>query len=703
MKKLINSIFVFGALFFVAALSTSSVHAQTFTFGAAGDYANGGNFQATVAQAKAAGVAFQLVLGDLAYTTAEQSWCNVWNSNGVKPMIVSGNHDSGESSAGNINNYITFCPYSLGVPMTGTYGKQYYFDYPAGTPIARFIMIVPGLGGSFIGFSTNYSAGSAGYNFTSAAIDDARAKGIKWVIVGMHKNFISIMEKGNELGADLIPMLINKRVDVILQGHEHGYERSKQLTCATTNSYNASCVANSGDALTKGAGSIIHVIGTGGQGIRSINTSDSEVGYFKSYDVTTYGLGKFTVSPTQLTFNFVRSAGGSFTDSYTISGSGTVPTPTPTVVPTPTATVTPTVPPTATVRPTVTPTLTPTISPTVAPTIAPTPTIVPTGCSAVPTTFGTVNYNVSISTASTYMFWVRMMGLSDSANSLYMQVDNNCAVVVGDLNGSPANSWQWINYQDATPSRAISLNLSAGTHTLKLIGKEVGVKVDKILLVGSSCIPVNLGDNCLTTPTSQPTVAPSVTPTPTATQNPTSNPTPTVNPTSGPTATPRPTVQPTATPGGSTSGTIRVIEDASVNASNREYLYGSRTILEIDGAPQRRTVYMKFDAAPFGGSINSARLKLKIENGSDSQYYIREVSSNNWNQRTINYNNKPAVGLVIAQFNGGDEGSTTNIDLTSFVRTKLGREFTIEIDTKSDDGLNFYSMESSKKPYIEVR
>src|SRR3989344_4212055 len=58
----------------VFSLTPQSVFAQStpsFTFGAAGDYANGSNFQATATQVKAANPDFQIALGDFAYSTVE--------------------------------------------------------------------------------------------------------------------------------------------------------------------------------------------------------------------------------------------------------------------------------------------------------------------------------------------------------------------------------------------------------------------------------------------------------------------------------------------------------------------------------------------------------------------------------------------------------------------------------------------------------
>ena len=59
-------------------------------------------------------------------------------------------------------------------------------------------------------------------------------------------------------------LLFEKKVDVVLQGHEHGYERSKVLTCAVPGVYNQSCVAES-NPTQRGKGTTILVLGTGGK------------------------------------------------------------------------------------------------------------------------------------------------------------------------------------------------------------------------------------------------------------------------------------------------------------------------------------------------------------------------------------------------------------------------------------------------------
>ena len=308
--------------------------ADAFTFGVAGDFTLKVNFEATLAKVKEIKPELLLALGDLSYKSGgEADWCGRWAAAPAfkNLLLIAGNHDTGESLGGNIKKYIEQC----GTPALGiqeTYGRQYYFDYPAAASFARFIMVSPGLSGDTGGLDTNYKEGSAGYKFTVKAIDDARAAGIKWIFVGMHKNYISTMEKGNEISTDskrtFMTMLLNKRVDVVFQGHEHGYERSKQLATHVTNcpilptgTFSAGCVVDSDDALVKGAGTVIHVIGTGGKDMRSLDDRAERqyfVERFAYSDREAFGFGHFTVTPTRLTYAFVRSAGAAFSDAFTI-------------------------------------------------------------------------------------------------------------------------------------------------------------------------------------------------------------------------------------------------------------------------------------------------------------------------------------------------------------------------------------------------
>lgn len=568
MNKRLLTLFAIVVGIALISVNSASVQAATsFTFGAAGDFANGTPFHNTAAKVKLNNPAFLLGLGDLAYTTQEQSWCTYWKTtvgyNNIE--IISGNHDSGESSSGNINTYTTYCPYTLTSPITGTYGKQYYFDYPATNPIARFIAISAGLGGSFIGFDTNYAVGSQGYNFTSSAIDDARARGIKWVVVGMHKNCLTMATKSCSDGSNLEPiteLFINKKVDLVIQGHDHTYQRSKQIafnggTCTTStfrpNAYVSGCVVNDGSTgtYTKDAGTIFNILGMGGQGLYNINTADSEAPYFVKYMggnyQPTFGYNLFTVTDTQLSAQFIASNTGVFLDNFTINAGGTPPPPPPPADTTPPSQPTGL---TATAAsstqinlswtastdnvgvtgykvyrngsatPVGTPTtnsfndtgLTPSttysyyvVANDAAGNSSPNSSTVSAttqapACPVLPTDKGTATLVVNITAAGTYKVWSRIKGGGDTSNSYYLQIDNNCGVNVGDLAGMAANTWTWVDYQDGSATAKTSVNLTVGSHILKLIGREIGLKLDRVILTTDTiCVPVGTGDSCAST------------------------------------------------------------------------------------------------------------------------------------------------------------------------------------------------------------
>ena len=321
----------------IGALSPTSARtaahaAASFTYTAAGDYSQTRYTSANLSFMKTSGAAFNLALGDFSYaTTITGSVADAWSSYasgnvgaGFPFEIIPGDHDVSA-----LSNYAADLPDGLG--SGGTYAKQYYFDYPAGTPLARFIMIA---NGQIPGYY--YTKGSAGYNWVSSTIDSARAAGITWVIVGMYNDCFSLGSQHCSKD-DLLNLLVSKKVDLVLHAHKHDYQASKQLafngtTCTslTTASYNAACVVNATTSMVRGQGTVIVITGTGGATPQlSISPSDTALPYFRASNGAgtnvTWGVTQITISSTQLAERFVPVKGvkgsGSFTDSFTITGS----------------------------------------------------------------------------------------------------------------------------------------------------------------------------------------------------------------------------------------------------------------------------------------------------------------------------------------------------------------------------------------------
>ncbi len=318
--------FLIGGLGPVSAATSTS-----FSFAQAGDY---GYHPDTVANWNAIGTSgsnFVFALGDLLYSnnTTEQNWCNQFKGSITNVEVLVGNHETTESNGtlanpqgGSILKFIQYCPWtpSLGTEI-GSYGFQYYFDYPAVNPFARFILIEPAIwNATGVASEVSYANGTATQSWVGSTIDAARAQGIPWIIVGMHKVCISTGDEPCEIGQGIMRFLIYKKVDLVLQAHDHNYQRSKQLTCATRDFYDSSCVSNNGrrGLYAKGQGSVFLISGTGGEGPEPINATDPDNGYFAAYNTGTVGFTKYTVSQTSIQAQFVPVV-GTYTDSWSIT------------------------------------------------------------------------------------------------------------------------------------------------------------------------------------------------------------------------------------------------------------------------------------------------------------------------------------------------------------------------------------------------
>ncbi len=318
-----------------ATTGTDSVH-----FVAAGDWAASTQTSSVLDATRGSGADLGLALGDFSYgkTGQEKSWCDYVKSKvgATFPFeLISGNHESNGLN-GTIGAFTSCLPNRL-PGVTGTYGRQWYADVPASNPLVRFIMISPGL--QFPDGYYSYAKGTPRYQWTANAIDSARATGVPWVVVGYHKPCLSMTAVSCSSGPDLMNLMASKKVDLVLSGHNHLYERTKQLALSgacpqlVPGTARSACVADGDDALVQGAGTVFGTVGTGGAGLQGPSTGDPERPYFAAWAGKganpTWGLLDVTADRSRLSARFVPTSGGSFTDAFTItrpggSGTGTV-------------------------------------------------------------------------------------------------------------------------------------------------------------------------------------------------------------------------------------------------------------------------------------------------------------------------------------------------------------------------------------------
>jgi hypothetical protein len=123
-----------------------------------------------------------------------------------------------------------------------------------------------------------------------------------------------------------------------------------------------------------------------------------------------------------------------------------------------------------------------------------------TSCPPQDSSRGTVTSTFNVATSGSYNVWVRMAAQSATNDSVILEVDSTtCNVIMGDIS-VPTTGWKWVNYRNASTTNTVSVSLSAGSHSLKLIGREDGVKVDRVLFVpqDANCVPqdADKGNSC---------------------------------------------------------------------------------------------------------------------------------------------------------------------------------------------------------------
>jgi len=332
-KRTLVQLVVVGMLLAVVGAGSSAQGAGepgVVHFTAAGDFGSGAGVRSVLAGMHAQNPDMALAVGDLSYSTSEeQPWCDLVTSAmgaGFPFELLSGNHESSGQN-GNINDFSACLPNQL-PGLVGTYGRQWYVDVPQVDPIVRFVMISPNLPFTNPTSTPTYAVGTPEYDWTAAAIDGARNTGVPWVVVGMHKPCFSLGQYNCDVGADLTNLLIGKRVDLVLTGHEHLYQRTHQLGtgtgCATVpaGSFDADCVVDSDASMNQGAGTVFATVGLGGQEQRTVNMADSEAGYFATASGgnlnPTNGFLDVQASADDLTARFLPVGTGTFTDAFAI-------------------------------------------------------------------------------------------------------------------------------------------------------------------------------------------------------------------------------------------------------------------------------------------------------------------------------------------------------------------------------------------------
>ena len=264
---------------------------------------------AVLASIGSSDIAWAAHLGDMAYQSGagiEQQWCNYVKARVSQPVqLIPGNHEA-QNGDGVFSNYASCLPSRLGI--NGTYERgQWWVD---SGPV-RYIGISPNI--ALPSGNRQYAAGSSERAWLDGVIQQGKTKG-QWIIVGMHIPCLTVGIHGCERDKTLDGDLITQGVDLVVQGHDHNYSRSHQITQLAK-------VVDSDNNYAKGRGTVFAVVGNGGHKPREITGCPAmwaACSGTNSPGGSTTGWLRIDATGSTLTARLVATS-GPLTDAWTIT------------------------------------------------------------------------------------------------------------------------------------------------------------------------------------------------------------------------------------------------------------------------------------------------------------------------------------------------------------------------------------------------
>jgi hypothetical protein len=272
-----------------------------FNFAAAGDYGCSTNTQNTVSNMESKDPELVLALGDLSYHSTADCWFDIMSPLKGKMMITLGYHDTKDGAA-KMNQYVKNFELS----------KPYYsYDYKH----VHFLIMA-----SF----SDYKEGSDQYKFIKQDLEKAsQNKDTNWIIVSTYKPLYSSPSEhpaDDSLRNIYNPLFEKYGVDLVLNGHNHNYQRTYPLTFNPNESAKPITTTELSTGYNRGNGGIVFAtVGTGGENFYSLEGKNPYVanqfaGKFGFLDIDISNANPHA----KLTGTFYDNKGSKIADEFTI-------------------------------------------------------------------------------------------------------------------------------------------------------------------------------------------------------------------------------------------------------------------------------------------------------------------------------------------------------------------------------------------------
>jgi hypothetical protein len=295
------AILLFSSITSLTQTSTQMADAQIipadFNFAAVGDWGCNANTNSTVNNIVGKNPEVVLALGDLSYKPTADCWFQRIGPIDAKVKIAIGNHDIDQ--VGKLNKYMNHF---------GLREEYYSFDYQRV---------------HFLALSTEipYNATSAQFKFVNNDLSKAASNpNIDWIIAYFHRPMYTSPSEHPEspvLRNTYHPLFSKYGVDLVLQAHNHSYERTYPIIFNSNNVTHPIETSTNTTRYTDPNGEIFATVGTGGKNVISFLGKKDYIA--KQYQ----GFGILNVDITNdgrtLTGKYYANIDGAIIDQFTIT------------------------------------------------------------------------------------------------------------------------------------------------------------------------------------------------------------------------------------------------------------------------------------------------------------------------------------------------------------------------------------------------
>jgi hypothetical protein len=280
------------------SITTAALPGQTFSFAAMGDYGGGGPGEVeNAANIKTAGTQFIQTLGDNIYPSAglpDPDFATTYSdfdSHFYKELGQDVDNQAFFPANGN-KDYYSDGQFWVNFPMLGTNHEWYSYNWGDAHILVLDSEEPMGVGSDQYAFVQN---------------DLATNQSQKWRIVAIQRPPYSstTANSSSKLAAVFVPMFQAYRVNLVLSGNSHNYERSFPLT----------------NGVQDDANGVTYIVsGGGGSGFDKFTTGFSEPTWSAFRESDYFEFAKITVSPTSIVESAIRAdAPTTFMDGTTIN------------------------------------------------------------------------------------------------------------------------------------------------------------------------------------------------------------------------------------------------------------------------------------------------------------------------------------------------------------------------------------------------